>query len=155
MRSRSQTRIAVLSALIAIALTAGGCGDDAEQVSAEELISRGDAICAEGQRRFERVQAQAPATAAIAAEQTEELLDIATDSLNELRGIRPPDELRDRYDAYLEARSRALLLLEQGRDAAADKDAEAYGMAQAKAAAEQRERLRLARAVGFRVCSKR
>lgn len=137
----------------ALAVAAGGCGEDGEQVSAEELIARGDRICAEGQKRFAEVQATAPASAAIAAEQTDELLQIATESLNELRNIRPPDELRERYDAYLEARGRALELLEQGRDAAAAKDAEAYGEAQARAAAEQRERLRLARAVGFKTCS--
>lgn len=141
--------------LAAAALGAPGCGEDSEQVTPDELVSRGDAICAEGQRRFARMQADPPATAAVAADQTGELLEIATDSLNELRSIRPPDELRERYDAYLEARSRALELLEQGRDAAEDKDADAYAAAQTKAAAEQGERLRLARAVGFRVCSKR
>ncbi len=44
--------------------------------------------------------------------------------------------------------------MEQGADAAEDKDAEAYGQAQAKAAAEEPQRRKLARAVGFKVCSK-
>ena len=81
-----------------------GCGDDDEQVSAEELISRGDGICAEGRKSFDQVQAQAPANAAAAADQTDELVEIAADELNELREIRPPDELRDSYDSYLAAR---------------------------------------------------
>lgn len=133
---------------------APGCGSDAEQVSAEELISRGDGICVEGRRRFDAVQAQAPANAVAAADQTNELVEIATDELNELRNIRPPDELRERYDAYLAARGRALERLEQGREAAEEKDAKAYGTAQARAAAEQSQRLRLAKAVGFKQCSK-
>ena len=136
------------------AAAASGCGGDTEQVNVEELIERGDEICAEGRQRFDEVQAQAPANAAAAADQTDELVVIATDELNELRNIRPPDELRERYDRYLEARGRALELLEQGRDAAQDKNADAYARAQAKAAAEQPERLKLARAVGFKVCSK-
>ena len=152
--SRVQRPAFAMIVLAAAALTTG-CGDDTEPVSVEELISRGDGICAEGRKRFDQVQSQAPANAAAAADQTDELVGIAADELNELRSIRPPDELRESYDRYLAARGRALELLEQGRDAAADKDAEAYGKAQAKAAAEQPERLKLARAVGFKQCSKR
>ena len=147
-------RPALAGIVLGGAVLAAGCGGDTEQVSAEDLIRRGDGICAEGRKSFDQVQAQAPANAAAAADQTDELVEIATDELNELREIRPPDELRERYDSYLAARGRALELLEQGRDAADDKDAEAYGKAQAKAAAEQPERLKLARAVGFKTCSK-
>ncbi len=147
-------RLIVVALAVVPAATGAGCGSDTEQVDAEELISRGDAICAEGRQRFDEVQAEAPANAAAAVDQTEELVDIATDELNELRNIRPPDELRESYDRYLEARGRALELLEQGRDAAEDKDTEAYGRAQAKASAEEPQRRKLAGAVGFKVCSK-
>ena len=148
-------RLIVVALAALPVLGATGCGSDTEQVDADELIRRGDAICAEGRERFDQVQAQAPPNASGAVDQTEELVEIAEDELNELRNIRPPDELRERYDSYLEARGRALELLEQGRDAAEEKDAEAYGKAQAKASAEQAERLKLARAVGFKTCSKR
>jgi ElaB/YqjD/DUF883 family membrane-anchored ribosome-binding protein len=147
-------RLIVVAIAVVPAATGAGCGSDTEQVDAEELISRGDAICAEGRQRFDEVQGEAPANAAAAVDQTQELVDIATDELNELRNIRPPDELRESYDSYLEARGRALELLEQGRDAAEDKDAEAYGRAQAKASAEEPQRRKLARTVGFKVCSK-
>ena len=142
-------------ALFAIALAGGaGCGaDDTQQVSAEQLVALGDAICKQGRQEFDRVQADAPPTASAAAEQADELVQIATDELNELRRIRPPDALQDRYEAYLEARGRALELLEEGRDAAREKDGKAYGMAQAKAAAEAPRRAKLARRVGFSVCS--
>src|SRR5262245_20519061 len=122
----SRPRLSASLILFAIALSAAaaasGCGSDTEQVSAEELIARGDEICAEGRQRFDEVQSQAPANAAAAADQTDELIAIATDELNELRNIRPPDELRERYDRYLEARGRAVELLEQGRDAADEGD---------------------------------
>ncbi|MBM3666837.1 MAG: hypothetical protein FJW90_05040 [Actinobacteria bacterium] len=137
-----------------LALVAAGCGEDAERVSAEELIARGDAICVEGRREFERIQAQDAPNAVAVAAQVDALVEVATDELNELRTMRPPDELQERYDSYLAARGRALKLLLQGRDAAEAKDAEAYGRAQAKAAAEQQRRLELARAVGFEQCSK-
>jgi hypothetical protein len=144
-----------VAALAATALLAGaGCGEDAEPVTAAELVSRGDAICAEGRQRFAEVQSEAPPNATAAAAQTAELVQIATDELNELREIRPPEELREPYDRYLEARGRALELLERGQEAAEDQNAEAYGKAQAEAAAAQAERLKLARAVGFKQCSR-
>ena len=154
LRFRRPAGFAALASAALAALAGAGCGENGDQVSEEELIARGDRICAEGQKRFAEVQAAAPQSAAVAAEQTEKLLQIATDSLNELRDIRPPEDLRERYDAYLEARARALELLAKGRNAAADEDAESYGRAQVRAAAEQKQRLRLARAVGFEVCSR-
>ena len=56
------------------------------------------------------------------------------------------------YTALQAALPSNLIVLD--KSAAEDKDAEAYGKAQAKAAAEQPERLKLARAVGFKQCSK-
>ena len=138
---------------LALALLASACGEETEKLSAEQLISRGDEICKRGQERFAEVQQEPPANATEAREQTDELVEVANDELDELRDLRPPDELGDAYDAYLQARGSALELLEQGRDAAEDKDADAYDEAQIEAAADQPERLKLARAVGFKVCS--
>ena len=147
-------RLIVVALAVAAAAAAAGCGEDDEQVSAEELISRGDRICAEGRKSFGEIQARSPTSAAAAAAQTGKLVRLATGQLNELRSISPPDELRESYDSYLEARARALALLERGRDAAERKDADAYSKVQARAAAELRKRLKLARAVGFKTCSK-
>lgn len=148
-------RIRAITTTAALAILAAGCGDDgAEQLSAEELVSRGDEICAEGAERFAEVQEQPPANASEALAQTEELVDVATGELDDLRGLRPPEELREPYDAYLAARARALELLERGRDAAEDRDADAYAKAQEEVTADQPDRLRLARAVGFKRCSR-
>ena len=138
--------------LLAGALAA--CGEDTEQLSGDQLISRGDELCRDGRERFAEIQRHPPANATEAAEQTEELVEVATDELNGLRDLRPPEELREAYELYLEARGRALERLEEGRDAAKDQDARAYAEAQAELTADQVERLRLARAVGFQVCSK-
>jgi hypothetical protein len=139
--------------LCSLAAAVGGCGDDTDDVSAEELVSRGDEICREGRERFAEIQDHAPQSADEAREQTEELVDAASEELDELEGLRPPEEVRDAYDRYLEARSDALDLLERGRDAAADGDAGAYADAQTELEEGRRERARLARALGFRDCS--
>jgi hypothetical protein len=152
LRAEATRSVAVLVAAAAVALA--GCGDDTEDVSAEELISRGDELCREGQQRFEEIQGDTPADAAEALEQTEALVEVADEELDELSRMRPPEELRDAYDRYLDARADALELLERGRDAAEDGDAKAYAEAQTKLAAEQRTRVELAREIGFSACSK-
>jgi hypothetical protein len=142
-------------AAAAVALTAlAGCGDDGpEQVSAEELVSMGDEACAEGRARFAEIQAQPLRNANEAADQTRELIEAADDELNELRDLVPPEELEEPYNAYLEARVRAIEVFRQGLDAAEQDDDQAYVDAQARASAGAAKREELARAVGFSVCS--
>ena len=140
-------------ALILLAVIAAGCGEDAEQLTATALISRGDRICEQAQKRFDEIQSGPASNSAEVAEQTEELLDVATDEVNELRNLRPPDELREAYDSYLQAASRIVELLEQGRDAAEDRDGKGFLEAREEANAEAAERAQLAQAVGFQTCA--
>jgi ElaB/YqjD/DUF883 family membrane-anchored ribosome-binding protein len=147
------SRLGEAFAIATVAALLAGCGEEAEQVSGEELVSRGDDLCREGQESFSQIQEHPPANAKEAQSQTEELVEVATDELNALRNLRPPDELREAYDRYLEARGSALESLEAGRDAAEDQDTEAYAEAQAEITADQPQRLKLAQAVGFQVCS--
>ena len=149
-------RATLISLLVCSAAASGlaACGDDSsEQLSAEELVSRADEICRVGIERFGEIQSKPPGNAVEAEDQTSELADVASDELNDLRELRPPDELQDSYEAYLESRGRALDQLERGRDAAADRDTEAYVAAQAEVTADQPNRLKLAKAVGLQDCS--
>jgi len=130
-----------------------GCGEDAEQLTAAELVSRGDRICADAQRHFDQIQDQSASNSVEVAEQTAELLDVATDEVNDLRNLRPPDELREPYDSYLQTAGRIVDLLERGRDAAEARDEEAFLEAREKANVEQAERAQAAQAVGFEVCA--
>jgi hypothetical protein len=140
------------TASLAAAIT--GCGGGPDQVSAEELVQQGDEICQEGQERFEEIQSDPPANSNEAVDQTDLLIQESEDELNALRDLEPPDELRDPFDRYLEARGRALEYLRRGRDAAEGQDSEAYLEAQQGVAKRARERRQLAEAVGFQVCSK-
>ena len=146
-------RLAAAVVAAALIATAAGCGDDSEQLDAAELASQGDELCRQGQERFAKVQDSELVNAKDAVQQTGELLDVASDELDELRSLQPPDELRADYDAYLAARAAALELLEKGRDAAAERDAAGYSKAQSEVEAGAAERRRLAQAVGFEICS--
>jgi hypothetical protein len=150
------TRNPPVIALVAVAGTVAaisGCGGGPEEVSAEELVQKGDEVCGKVQERFAELQAQPPASASVGAAQAGELLGVADDAQAELRDIEPPEELRDRYDGYLEARDEVSDALERGKQAAEDQNGEGYGKAQQEAAAGAPERQRLARELGFQVCS--
>jgi hypothetical protein len=129
------------------------CGDGSDQVSAEELVQRGDEICDEVNQAFAEIQVQPPANASDGAEQADGLLGVANDAQDMLREIEPPEELGDSYNRYLEARDAVGDALERGKAAAEDQDGAAYGRAQEEAAAGAPERQRLALELGFRVCS--
>jgi hypothetical protein len=129
----------------------GGGGED--QVSAAELIQRADAICGKERKSFARIQAHPPPNASIAADQTDELIKATEEANSRLRELQPPDELRSPYDRYLGARDRVLDQMRRGEDAAQDRNSAAYGAAQAAVAREASQRQKLARALGFKVCS--
>jgi hypothetical protein len=142
---------AALCALMGVAVAAG-CGGK-QDVSASELVQKGDAICKDEQSRFDEVQATPPANASEAADQTGALVSAAEDANDKLAHFQPPDQLQSRYDAYLDARDRATDEIKKGKDAADDQDSAAYGAAQTAVARTAPERRKLAQAVGFKVCS--
>jgi hypothetical protein len=145
-----------IAAALPVALSIGalvGCGGGSAEVSAEELVAKGDEICTEERDRFDEIQSVPLTSAAVGAKQAEELLAAAESAQEDLRGLEPPEEIRDSYDSYLDARDEVSDLLERGREAAADKDGAAFGKAQEEAAAGAGKREKLARELGFKVCS--
>ena len=154
MTSRRQIRV-IAGVLLAAAAAAGaGCGGSTGPVSAAELISQGDDLCAEERTRYREIQTQAPKAASDAVEQTEELIDVAEETLDGLTEIEPPSDLSAAYDRYLDARRQSLELLERGREAAERHDRRAYGDAVEESEAGEARREKLARAVGFEVCGR-
>jgi hypothetical protein len=152
--SAPERTVVTSAAMIAAAAVLAGCGGE-EQVGAEELAQKGDAICRSLDQRFAEIQTEPPANASEGASQAGELLGAADDAQDDLRDLEPPDEIRDDYDRYLEERDEVSDLIERGKKAAEDQDGDAYGKAQSEVAAGAPEREKLARALGFGVCSQR
>ena len=150
MLHRHRMLITVVS--VAIAAMGAGCGSGKEEVSAAELVQRADGICREEQAKFDRIQAQAPANASIAARQTEELVDVTEAASSDLGDLEPPESLRETYDRYLEARGRVLEEMKRGEEAAEKRDSAGYAAAQTAVAKGAQERRRLADALGLRIC---
>jgi len=145
-------RLPIAAALALIAIAAAGCGGK-QKVTAAELVQKGDSICREEQSKFNEVQAQPPANASEAANQTDDLVSAAEDANDSLGNLEPPEALQARYSAYLDARDRATDQIKKGKDAADNQDSAAYGAAQSAVSATAPGRQRLARSLGFKVCS--
>src|SRR6266480_1578807 len=137
---------------IAILSLGGGCGGDTEQVSAAELVQKGDAICRHEQSRFKQVQAAPLRNASDGADQAEALQGAVKDAVGSLRDLEPPEPERAAYGRYLDAKEQAVQYFEQGKDAADNQDGPAYSAAQAAVARGAPERAKLAKAVGFKAC---
>jgi hypothetical protein len=148
-------RVLALIPAIAILSPGMGCGGGggSEPVTAAELVQRADAICTKERSGFARIQAHPPPNAAVAANQTDELIKVTKDANGQLRDLKPPEELQSSYDTYLEARDRVIEQMNRGKDAAQDQDSAAYGAAQAAVARDAPQRRKLARSLGLRVCS--
>jgi hypothetical protein len=144
--------IAVCALVAIAAAAAAGCGGK-QQVSATELVQKGDAICRDEQSRFDEIQAQPPANASEAADQTKDLVSAAEDANDKLGDFEPPADLQSSYDAYLDARDRATDQIKKGEDAASNQDSDAYGAAQSAVAQTAPQRRKLASSLGFKVCS--
>jgi hypothetical protein len=153
-RMEPRKLIPIGSAAVLLVAATAGCGGGKDPLSAAELVQKGDAICRDEQSRFSRIQAQPPTNASVAADQTKGLVDAAEDAGSDLRDLEPPEDLRSSYDRYLDARDRAVDQIRKGEDAADDRDSRAYGTAQAAVANTAPSRQRLARALGFAVCSR-
>ena len=151
---RSTPRAAVLGIAAAALLSGCGGGEDATTVDEASFVRDADSICRQSQAEFDRIQRTGTSTPVQAERQLEALIDVSEQALDELRGLAPPEELRAGVKRYLAARERAIELLDQGREAASRRDFGAYLEAKRRVSAAVGERLRLARAIGLRACSR-
>jgi hypothetical protein len=151
-------------AAIGAALIVVGCGGGGSQGSAStasdepltkrELVARGDSICGQAGEQFQELRQSPPTTPEGAADLTQKLIDIQQSELTRIRDLNAPASLRSSLRDYLRSLEKNIAVLKQGLRAAQRNDAAAYARAQAKTVREQVERLELARAVGFKKCSR-
>ena len=159
--NRTATIGAVIAIIVALAVAAalldlGPFSDDEPSTpttAGGSFVSQGDAICSKTQSSFGDQQQGQPKTGKEAAQITGNLVDLAQSELDQIRQLTPPPASRAPLKRYLKAREEGIALLKKGQQAAEKNDFDAYGTYQAKVAAGQRQRQRLAEAVGFSQCS--
>jgi Protein kinase domain len=117
-----------------------------------ELISKADAICADSKETYKGVYSQASEEAPDVA-YSQVLVGISTRAMGRLEALDPPSALAEKYGDYLRAQKRVRNYDRQALEAAKAEDSNAYLEARSKRDAEGPERERLAREIGFEVCS--
>ena len=103
---------------------------------------------------FAQLQQSPPTTPESAVTFTQKLIHIQETELSQLRGLNPPASLKSSLDHYVGALEKNIGVLKKGLKAAQQNDATGYAKAQAETVSEQVKRLQLARAVGFKECSR-
>lgn len=137
-------------------LVAAGCGPfgDDDELTEDEFIAEGNAICKQGREQYLELQKDPPKSASEAAELTRSLIEITQGEVDDLRALNAPVDSEDALDDYLASREAGLEVLREGLAAAEKQDAQGYAEAQAKIARGQVDRSRLADEVGFSECSR-
>jgi len=140
-------RTTAIAALLSVAaVTAAGCGgSSSDQLSQSDLVAKANAICK---------QVVADIGAATDAQDWDKVRTVGEDGVSKLKDLTPPDDLKDKYDAYLAAQTASLAAtepiiaaLKAGDQAKAKSLATAAGTANAKADAA-------ATAAGLTECAK-
>ncbi|HEY7456810.1 MAG TPA: serine/threonine-protein kinase [Solirubrobacterales bacterium] len=156
--------LVAVAAIVAGVLALGGGGGGTAETTAgsgakreptltrSELIARADAVCADSKQTykgvFSRESEESPDVA-----YSQVLVGISTRAVGRLEALDPPPALASQYDEYVQAQKRVKQYDQEALAAAKAEDAAAYREARERRDAEQSERERLARAVGFEVCS--
>lgn len=144
---------------VAAALLATGCGGTDLQIGGNPAATDvtypagADAICTEVAAEFAELQGAAPTSLGRAAELTATLAAAGREGERELAAIEPPSDAAADYRRYLDARGEVIDLLEDGTEAARDRDARGYEAARTRALEGAAGRERLARRAGLETCA--
>jgi hypothetical protein len=126
-----------------------------EELSRGQLLAQGDEICRRAHAAFEELQAKQPQTPDQAEALTSQLIGIAQDERDRLAALNGPPEFDAAIATYLKARDLGIQALRDGHQAAEAGRADDYEEAQDELAETQRQRIQIARQVGFAECSRK
>jgi hypothetical protein len=147
--------VGVLAVLFALGAVLHLGPFERKELSQGELLAQGDEICRRAHAAFEELQVKQPQTPDQAAALTGQLLAIAEDERDRLAALDGPDDFDDELQTYLDARELGIDTLRRGHQAAEAGRADVYAEAQAELAETQRQRIQIARQVGFAECSRK
>jgi hypothetical protein len=113
--------MARIALVLVSAAALAGCGGDDDRLTREEFTRQATAICDDLERRTEQVDE--PRSPADVDDFAADLRAIVEDGLSDLRELRPPEDLEQPYERYLESGEELRAELERMAEAAADGDA--------------------------------
>jgi hypothetical protein len=131
---------------------ATGAGSAPKSLTRSQLIAKADRICGDSKETYKGVFSQASEEAPD-VDYSQILVGISTRAVGRLDVLEPPSALATEYDEYVRAQKRVKDYDRDALEAAKADDASAYAEARESRDIEQGERERLARKIGFEVCS--
>ena len=109
--------------LVAVAVLVAGCGGSQPRLTRAAFSQRANAVCARYTTLVRSVVSSAASTNLMSVQTAvTQALPVARAGNDELRGLRPPTELQDAWDRWLDASDRQLKGLEQLENAAEKSD---------------------------------
>ena len=120
----------LIALMLALPAACGG-DDDPSQEEEEIIITRGDGLCADAQRRFDAIQTTRPRSASAAAELTARLSEALREQVEGLERLakRAPEGMDRALEEYISALRAAELRLQETHDAALADQPAAYNRA--------------------------
>ena len=143
-------RLAWAGAACATLAVSAACGGD-ESLSRAELASRADAVCAKYEQKLSALAA--PQSLGDVEKLADRARPIVEDGIDELDDLRPPDELEDDYDRWIDANRQNLAVFDDLEKAAAEGDAARVQEVLADARDREEEADRLAARLGLDDCA--
>lgn len=125
---------------------------ESKPLSKPDLIAKADAICAESQSRYRAID-DLESEMSTDVHYAEALVRIARPRIGGLRALTPPEQLAEPYGEYVAAQERVYLTDKEALAAAKRGDVEGVEAARDRRDSEDALRERLAREIGFSVCS--
>jgi hypothetical protein len=147
--------VGVVLLLFAIGAVAHLGPFEREELTQGQLLAQGDEICRKAHSAFAQLQTKQPQTPDQAETLTNQLISIAQDERDRIASLNGPPEFDDVLQTYLDARDLGIEALKRGRDAAQAERPDIYAEAQKELAETQRQRIQIARQVGFAECSRK
>jgi hypothetical protein len=138
--------VSLLLALSALALVAGGCGSKSKRLTKAEFVKRANAICATYEQRVQRRMAGIPpGDEKQLASSIEKVLPVIRDGNDELRSLKPPEDLQGHYDRWMRIADAEVAAASKLQDALHKGDRQAIQAAFAELQTKDVDQDRLAR----------
>jgi hypothetical protein len=147
--------VAVLAVLFALGAALHLGPFEREELTRGQLLAAGDEICRKAHSAFEQLQVRQPQTPDQAEALTTQLISIAQDERDRIAALNGPSDFDDEIQTYLEARDLGIEELRRGLKAAEAGRSDIYDEAQSELDETQRQRIQVARQVGFAECSRK
>lgn len=144
------SRILFLSLASGVILAAG-CGGDGDRLTREEFVSQAEAICEDYDARIEDLGE--PENEEQLGEYTDELVRLVEEGVAEFRELRPPEELQDEYDRWMDSNEEAVDAARELDQAVEEQDSERLGQIATEVEQKEEEADELARDLGLEECA--